>query len=64
MGRDEAILILRRFLPTLGHLLSLLGAEPGDDIPGVLGQKWSGPRSYELERLLRESDFPVERHVY
>jgi hypothetical protein len=47
----------------LPRLLSLLGAAPGDDILDVLEQKWSGRRLYELERLLRESDFPMERHV-
>jgi hypothetical protein len=47
----------------LPRLLSLLGAGPGDDILDVLEGNWSGPRSYELERLLRESDFPMERHV-
>ena len=48
----------------LPRLLSLLGADAGDDILDVLEQKWSGRRSYELERLLRESNFPLERHVY
>jgi len=47
----------------LPRLLFLLGAKASDDILDVLEQKWSGPRSYELERLLRETDFPLERHV-
>ena len=53
--------ILAEHLP---RLLSLLGADPRDDILDLLEQKWSGPRSYELERLLRDSDFPMDRYVY
>ncbi len=48
----------------LPRLLPLLGASASDDILDVLEQKWSGRRSYELEHLLRESHFPMERHVY
>ena len=42
----------------LPRMLSLLGAECGDDILDVLEQKWSGPRSYELERVLARERFP------
>ena len=48
----------------LPRLLSRLGADPGNGILDVLEQNWSGARSYELKRLLRESDFEMERHVY
>lgn len=41
------------------RLLSLLGGQPGDDILDVLAG-YTGERSYELEKLLRESDIPVQ----
>lgn len=47
----------------LPRLLVLLNANPGDDILAVLEQHWSGRRSHELERLLRESELPIERHA-
>jgi len=47
----------------LPRLLALLGGRPGDDILTLLDQRWSGARSGDLERLLRESDIPIERFV-
>jgi hypothetical protein len=44
------------------RLIALLGGKPRDDILELL-RTWSGARSYEFERLLRESDIPVERLV-
>jgi hypothetical protein len=40
------------------RLLTLLGGQPGDDILDVLAS-YTGEHSYELEKLLRESDIPV-----
>jgi len=48
----------------LPRLIGLLGGKSGDDILELLKTNWSGARSYEFERLLRESDIPVERIVY
>jgi hypothetical protein len=41
-------------------LLALLGAEPRADILDELEAHWTGPASYELERLLTESGIPAE----
>jgi hypothetical protein len=44
-------------------LLSLLG-EPADaDLLEVLKQRWAGAKSYELEKLLRESGIKAELFV-
>jgi hypothetical protein len=43
-------------------LLSLLGAQPEELILNVLA-RYTGKRSYELERRLRESAIPVQRHI-
>ena len=48
----------------LPRLLELLGAPPGADILLVLQQDWSGPKAAELERLIRESELPVERWTW
>lgn len=42
----------------LPRLAALLGGRPGDDVMDLLERDWTGGRSYELERLLRESDIP------
>ena len=47
----------------LPQLMRLLGA-PGDaDLLDVLQRKWSGARSYDLDKLLRESGIKVELFV-
>jgi hypothetical protein len=48
----------------LPRLVELLGGEPGSDVLDLLAERYSGSDSYELERLLRGSDIPIERHVY
>jgi hypothetical protein len=45
------------------RLKLLLGAEEGTGILEILSA-WTGERSYELERRLRESSIPVRRHVW
>jgi len=45
------------------RVVALLDGHAGDDILEVL-RVWTGARSYELERRLRESDIPVERSVW
>ncbi len=40
-------------------LLELLGAPPGADTLDVLSARFTGRRSYELERIIRESGIPV-----
>ena len=46
------------------RLVVLLDGEPGTDVLDLLERHWTGLRSYELERRLRESDVPVERTVW
>jgi hypothetical protein len=41
------------------RLVTALGGQAGDDVLDLLEREWTGPRSYEFERLLRESDIPV-----
>jgi hypothetical protein len=36
-------------------LVELLGAQAGDDLLDVLQRAWAGPKSYELERVIREN---------
>jgi hypothetical protein len=43
------------------RLLTLLGGQSGDDILDVLAG-YRGEQSYVLEKLLRQSDIPVEFH--
>lgn len=40
------------------RLIDLLGGEREVDILDLLEQRYTGDRSYELEKLLRESDVP------
>jgi hypothetical protein len=42
----------------------LLGAAADEDVLDVLARSYTGRASYELERLLRESDIPVRRSVW
>ena len=48
----------------VGRVVEVLGGGPGDDVLELLARDWSGPRSYELERLLRESGIPMEHSVW
>ena len=41
------------------RLVVALGGAPGDDVLDLLARDWTGPRSYDFERLLRESGIPV-----
>jgi hypothetical protein len=45
------------------RLVRLLGGSPERDILTLLEERFSGSHSDDLERLLRESDIPVTRHV-
>lgn len=47
----------------LPQLMSLLGALADADLLDVLQRKWSGARSYELEKVLRESGIKVDLFV-
>lgn len=42
------------------RVVVLLGGGPGEDVLDVLERGWTGLQSYELERLLRESDIPAD----
>lgn len=42
------------------RLLKLLGGRPGTNILNLLKRKWTGERSHELEKILEESDLPVD----
>lgn len=46
------------------RLVELLGGAPGEHVLDVLERGWTGPRSYDLEALLRKGDIPVERVVW
>jgi hypothetical protein len=46
------------------RLVELLGGEFGADVLDLLERDWTGLRSYELERLLREGNMPVVRSVW
>ena len=48
----------------LGRLVALLGGPTGADLLDVLEQSYTGAGSYDLERILRESDLPVERWTW
>ena len=45
-------------------LLALLDAPANADILDVLEKHWTGQRSYELERRIRESDIPSNLWTY
>jgi hypothetical protein len=42
------------------RLVAVLGGQPGDDVLALLERAWTGARSHDLERLLRESGIPVK----
>jgi hypothetical protein len=46
------------------HLVERLGGTAGAHILDLLETHWSGERSYDLEKILREGNIPVKRHVY
>lgn len=48
----------------LPRLAALLGADAGESILAVLSRKYTGEGSYELERLLRESDIAQNLRVW
>ena len=43
------------------RLVELLGGDQDSDVLDLLTKRYSGMGSYELERVIRESDIPVER---
>lgn len=45
-------------------LLARLGASERSDILEVLALSWTGERSYELERIIRNDDVPHRLSVY
>lgn len=61
-GEYEWVLIFRsKDVPQLRTLLEM----PDDaDLLTALEQSWSGDRSYELERRIRESDVPHETSTW
>jgi hypothetical protein len=44
----------------IDRLVALLGGRPGDDVLELLERDWTGSRSYDFERVLRESGIPVK----
>lgn len=46
------------------RLVELAGGEPGENVLKLLARRWSAPGSFELERMLRESDIAVEVRVW
>ena len=46
------------------RLVELLGGKPGADILALLKRKYTGEKSYDLERILSESDIPVALSTY
>ena len=45
-------------------LIEALGGDVGTCVLDLLAQRFTGPGSYELERVLREGEIPIERFVY
>jgi hypothetical protein len=48
----------------LPRLVELLGGEPGTDLLDLLAKRYCGADAAKFERILRESDIPVELFVY
>ena len=46
------------------RVVALLGGGPGEDVLQLLDRAWSGPRSYDLEARLRDSDIPSDLWVW
>jgi hypothetical protein len=45
------------------RVVALLGGALGDNVLDLLAERWTGARSYDLEKLLRDSDIPVKTYV-
>jgi hypothetical protein len=55
----------RRSAPTIFRASAHSWVAPPDaPVPDVLEQQWTAIKSYDLERLIRESDIKVERFVW
>ena len=46
------------------QLVWLLGGEPGEHVIELLARRWSGGRSFDLERVLRDAPFPIRLFAY
>lgn len=46
------------------QLVWLLGGEPGEHVIELLARRWSGGRSFDLERVLRDAPFPIRLFTY
>ncbi len=46
------------------RLVALLGGARGEPVLALLARSFTGERSYELERIVRESGIPAHRHVW
>jgi len=46
------------------RVVALLDGRPGEEVLDLLERSWTGERSWELERRLRESDISVRLHVW
>lgn len=46
------------------RFVELAGGTPGHNVLQLLADRWSGPASFELERMLRASDIPVELQIW
>ncbi|WP_030156972.1 hypothetical protein [Glycomyces sp. NRRL B-16210] len=63
VGKDEAETFKTVKAEHLGALVELLGGEPGADVLDLLAERYTGPGSYELNRILGSGAVPVERLV-
>ena len=48
----------------VARVVTLLGGKGGEDVLKLLARDWTGDRSFEFERRLRESDIPIEIQVW
>ena len=46
------------------QLVELLGGRPGDDLRDLLGTRWAGSDSFELEKRFRDASIPIEFFTY
>jgi hypothetical protein len=46
------------------RLVKLLGGAEAEPVLALLARSYTGERSYELERILRESGIPIHRHTW
>ena len=56
-GEYEWFMTIKR--ADVPRLVAILGGRPNENVLDVLERDWTGTRSYEFERLLRESGIPV-----